>query len=137
MVPSPGWALQQACVATLKANPGLRSMLGGERVYDAPPSRPTYPYVLIGPHTLRDFSSSDSFGKEHILTISAYSRGAGLREAYALAETISAALTIATLSLTGHHLVLLRFDTADIRREADALTSRASLTFRAISEPIS
>ncbi|MBX9619175.1 MAG: DUF3168 domain-containing protein [Hyphomicrobiales bacterium] len=137
MLPSPGFALQQACVATLKANAALRSLLGGERIYDAPPARPPYPYVIVGPHTLRDFSSSESFGKEHIFTISAYSRSAGLREAYVLAEAISAALTSASLSLAGHHLVLFRFDTADIRREADALTSRASITFRAISEPIS
>lgn len=129
------WALQQALIVRLKASQALRTALGGDRVFDAVPSRPAYPYIALGTHTLRDFSSGDSFGQEHTLTFTAYSRSPGFREAYSLADLVSRILTAPALSLTGHQLILLRFVSTDIRRESDALTSRATITFRAISEP--
>lgn len=135
MTISAGFALQQAVFTALKADQALLSLLGDVRIYDAVPPHPVFPYVTVGPHILRDFSTGDSFGREHTLTITAFSRKPGFREVYGLADAVTAALIAAPLSLTGHSLILFRFDNSDVRREANALTSRAAITFRAISEP--
>ena len=85
MTMSAGLALQQAVFAALKSNTPLTRLLGGARIYDAPPGRPTYPFIVLGPHTLRDHSTGDSQGREHIFTVTAFSRSPGLQEAYSLA----------------------------------------------------
>lgn len=136
MTNSAAWAFQRAALSALKASEALRALLGGDHIYDAVPTRPLYPYVTIGPHTLREFSTGDSAGKEHTFTVTAFSRAQGFREVNAIAEAIASALMPQSLSLSGHKLVLLRPDTTEIRRAADALTSRATVIFRAISEPL-
>ena len=133
---SAAWSLQQAIIACLKTNQTLRQLAGGDHIYDAVPARAAYPFVTFGPLTLRDNSTGDSIGHDHIFTLTAYSRSPGFREVYALADAITRALIGAQLQLTGHRLVLLRFETAEFRRETDTQTSRAAIIFRAISEPI-
>lgn len=129
------FSLQQAFFSTLKANEAMIGLVG-TRIYDAVPARALYPYASYGPVSLRDRSDSSNSGHEHIVSIAAYSRQPGYREAYALADAITEAIDATTLNLSGHKLILLRFDNAEFVREADSLTTRALVTFRALTETI-
>lgn len=130
----PAWALQQAIMARLNADPALSGLTAAGHVFDRVPPRAAYPYVAYGPVTVRDWSTGSGPGHEHIVTIAGFSREPGFREAYGLVGALTALLDQASLALTDHHLVLLRFDAADFRREADGLTSKGSATFRALTE---
>ncbi|MES2905717.1 MAG: DUF3168 domain-containing protein [Pseudomonadota bacterium] len=129
------FSLQQAVVTTLKANSALQALLN-DRVFDVVPVRAAYPYLAYGPVNLRDWSTGSNGGQEHGVSISVYSQQPGFREAYSIADAIVAALEAAALTLSGHKLVLFRFDTAEFRRETDTLTTRGVVTFRALTEKL-
>ena len=74
-------------------------------------------------------------GLEHQLTLHAWSRQGGHREAHVIAGVLLQALDDAPLALAGHRLVNFRFSTADVRRESDGRTYRALVRFRAVTEP--
>jgi hypothetical protein len=113
----------------------LIALLGGDRVYDALPQRPTHPHVAIGPVTVRDWSTSSGPGHRHLVTLTAVSREPGFRQVYALAGAIGAAVEREPLALDGHRPVLVHVEATEFRRDADGLTSRGAVTVRAFTEP--
>lgn len=128
-------ALRAAIHTALSADAGLTALLGGPRVYDEPPLNPTFPYVTLGEARANDFSSGSDPGAEHQLTLHAWSRQGGHREAHLIAGALLQVLDDAPLSLSGHHLVNMRFSVADVRRQADGRTYHALVRFRAVTEP--
>jgi hypothetical protein len=129
-------ALRAAIVDRLNADAALIAALGGAKVYDEPPKAAAFPYVTIGEARIANFSAGDDFGEEHQLTLHAWSRQGGHREAHLVAGALMAALDDAPLALAAHRLVNLRFAVADVRREADGRTYHALVRFRAVTEPI-
>ncbi|RAI44105.1 DUF3168 domain-containing protein [Rhodoplanes roseus] len=130
-------ALRSAIYSALSSDGALVALLGGVRVYDAPPSRPAFPYVALGEARITDVSADESPTQEHQLTLHAWSRQGGHREAHQIAGALLQALDDAPLALAGHHLVNLRFSLADVRRETDGRTYHAVVRFRAVTEPAS
>ena len=130
-------ALQAAVQAALLANPALRAALGGPRVYDTLPREAAFPYVILGDARITDHSGDDAPLQEHQLTLHAWSRQGGHKEAHVITGALLQALDDAPLSPAGHRLVQLRFAIADIRREADGRTYHAIVRFRAVTEPLS
>ena len=128
-------ALRAAIHDALLANTPLTSLLGGARVYDEPPRTPAFPYVTLGEARVQDISVADGPTQEHRLTLHAWSRQGGHREAHDIAGALLQALDDAALTLTGYHLVNLRFAVADIAREKDGRTYHALVRFRAVTEP--
>lgn len=128
-------ALRTAIYDALIADTALTSALGGARIYDEPPRGASFPYVTLGEARLLDASADDSQTQEHQLTLHAWSRKGGHREAHVIAGALLQALDDAPLELDGQRLVNLRFSIADIRREADGRTYHALVRFRAITEP--
>lgn len=128
-------ALRAAVHDALAADPALVSVLGGPKIYDEPPRGVAFPYVTMGEARIADFSAGSEPGEEHQLTLHAWSRQGGHREAHMIAGALLQALDDAPLTLAGHHLVNLRFSVADVRREADGHTYHALLRFRAVTEP--
>jgi hypothetical protein len=120
----------------LIADGALTALLGGARIYDEPPRGPSLPYVTLGEARVSDFSTGSEPGEEHQLTLLAWSRQGGHREAHLIAGVLLQALDDAPLALAGHRLVNLRFATADVRREADGRTYHALVRFRAMTEPM-
>jgi len=129
-------ALRAAIHETLCADGALTSALGGARIYDEPPRDVEFPYVTLGEARLIDASSDGGVTQEHLLTLHAWSRKGGHREAHVIAGALLQALDDAPLSPDGHRLVNLRFSIADIRRENDGRTYHALVRFRAVTEPI-
>jgi hypothetical protein len=93
--------------------------------------------VTLGEARVSDFSTASDAGEEHRLTLHAWSRQGGHKEAHIIAGALLQALDDAPLAPAGHHLVNLRFATADIRRDSDGRTYHALVRFRAVTEPTS
>lgn len=128
-------ALRAAIHDALIADAALVSMLGGPKVYDEPPRMAAFPYVALGEARIADFSAGSEPGEEHQLTLHAWSRQGGHKEAHLIAGALLQALDDAPLALADHHLVNFRFSVADVRREADGRTYHALVRFRAVTEP--
>jgi hypothetical protein len=128
-------ALRAAIHDALVADTALTSLLGGPSVFDEPPRDASFPYVTLGEARIADFSTGTDAGEEHQLTLHAWSRQGGHREAHTIAGALLQALDDAPLTLADHRLVNLRFAVADVRREADGRTYHALVRFRAVTEP--
>jgi hypothetical protein len=133
MLPAP-IALRAAIREALLADGALASVLGGGRVHDEPPRGAAFPYVTLGEARLIDASADSGAVQEHQLTLHAWSRQGGHREAHLIAGALLSALDDAPLMLADHRLVNLRFTMADIRRENDGRTYHALVRFRAVTE---
>lgn len=128
-------ALRAAIHDALVADAPLVSLLGGPRVYDEPPRSAEFPYVTLGEARVANFAAGSDPGEEHQVTLHAWSRQGGHREAHMIAGALLAALDDAPIAVAGHHLVNCRFAVADVRREADGRTYHALVRFRAVTEP--
>jgi uncharacterized protein DUF3168 len=128
-------ALRAAIHDALNADGALAALLGGAKVYDEPPKSVAFPYVTLGEARVANFAADEAPGEEHQLTLHAWSRQGGHREAHLIAGALLNALDNAPLALDAHHLVNLRFALADVRREADGRTYHALVRFRAVTEP--
>jgi hypothetical protein len=128
-------ALRAAVHAALAADTALVALLGGPKIYDETPRGVAFPYVTLGEARVSDFSTGSEVGAEHQLTLHAWSREGGHRQAHLIAGALLQALDEAPLALADHHLVNLRFTVADVRREADGRTYHALVRFRAVTEP--
>lgn len=126
-------ALQQAIFTRLTEDEAVAALVG-TRVYDDVPGGAAFPYLSIGAMRSRDWSTGDSTGVEVRLTLAAWSRAHGGREAREIAGAVKAALHDADLALTDHVLVSLRFLDSDMTRERDGITRRQELRFRALVE---
>ena len=129
-------ALRAAVHDALSADAALLSALGGAKIYDEPPRAAAFPYVTLGEARIANYSTGDASGQEHQLTLHAWSRQGGHKEAHVIAGALLQALDDAPLALTDHRLVNLRFAVADVRREADGRTYHALVRFRAVTEPV-
>jgi hypothetical protein len=132
-MPTAATALRAAIYDALLADGALSAVLGGPRVYDEAPQDTVFPYVTLGEMRLADASTASEAGLAHQLTLHAWSRQGGHREAHEIAGALLQALDDAPLMLDGHELVDLRFALADIRREADGRTYHALVRFRALT----
>jgi hypothetical protein len=128
-------ALRAAIHDALVADGPLAAILGGPRIYDEPPLAVVFPYVTLGETRIADWSTGTEAGEEHQLTLHAWSRQGGHKEAHLVAGALLQALDDAPLTLADHRLVNMRFALADVRREADGRTYHALVRFRAVTEP--
>jgi hypothetical protein len=135
-MPTAPVALRAAIHHALSTDSGIVAALGGARVYDEPPREVVFPYVTLGEARILDASADDAPMQEHQLTLHAWSRQGGHKEAHVIAGALLQALDDAALPLAGHRLVNLRFALADIRREPDGRTYHALVRFRAVTEPV-
>jgi len=135
-MPTPASAALRAAVHdALNADAALTALLGGPKIYDEPPRSAAFPYVTVGETRISDYSTGTEPGEEHQLTVHAWSRQGGHKEAHLIAGALLAALDEAPLSLADNHLVNFRFAVADVRREADGRTYHALVRFRAVTQP--
>lgn len=134
-MPDSSAVLRAAIHDALAADASLAAILGGPKIYDEPPKSAAFPYVTLGEARVSDFSTGSEEGAEHQLTLHAWSREGGHREAHLIAGALLQALDDAPLPLAGHRLVNMRFAVADVRRESDGRTYHALVRFRAVTEP--
>lgn len=129
-------ALQEAVFSALTNSTPITTALGGPRIYDDVPQPAAFPYVTFGVSSVRDADSATESHDEHLFTLHVWSRAAGRREAHAIAALIRSALHDASLSLRDHHLVNLRHEFSEARRDPDGETIHGIVRFRAVTEPL-
>ena len=130
------WELQRAIFSALKVDAGLKAEIGDPaRIYDDPPEDAAFPYLTIGEARARDWPGVDG-GLEHEVRLHAFSRYAGRREVKRIMSAAYDALHEASLTLTGHHLVNIRFVFGDAFRRQDGETYQAAMRFRAVTQPL-
>ena len=134
---SASWELQKAIYAALVADATLEALLGGTYIYDDVPRGASFPYVTFAGSTHRDWSTGTETASEHFVTLNAWSKQGGEKQAHLVVEAIRAALHDAALSLDGFRLVNLRHDMSDTGRQAGGETYVGTVRFRAVIEPAS
>ena len=133
---SASWQLQQAVYTVLSGNAPLAALLGGQRIFDDVPQATPYPHVTLGQTSSSDFGTGTEDGEEHILTLHVWSQGGGRGEAQRIMGAIRDALHTASPALTGHTLVNLRQQFADVRRDPDGATIHGLVRYRAVTQPV-
>lgn len=129
--------LQAGIVSALKADAELVALLGdADRILDRVPRDRGFPFVAIGRGSVRDWSTDDRVGDEHLVTLRCWSRATSRTEVLAVADRIAAALT----ALPGDHgdtrIVSFEPVSSDHGYEPADRAWRAVLRFRALAEPI-
>jgi hypothetical protein len=131
------WALQQAVFATLAADGAVKDAAGDPpRLYDSVPRGAAFPYIVIGDDAESDNATATGPGSTHALTIHVWSRAAGRKEARRAVAAVRGALDGAELTLDGHALIDIRWQSSAVTREPDGETFHAQLRFKALTEPI-
>lgn len=127
-------ALQKALIAHLRADSATQALLG-DRIWDAAPSAPSYPHLLIGRSESRPVAA-DGGGIEHLLTLTIVSSFQGSEEAKAAMAAVRLSLADAALETDGVRTVSLGVRFADVWRSPTGSRTYAVLRVRAVTENI-
>lgn len=125
--------LQGAIVTRLKAVSAVTTLIG-QRVYDAVPKDPLFPYVSFGPaDEISD--DADCIGTDQVtMQIDAWSHAVGFPEVKQIAAAVRGALRDFEFSLSANACVSFEHRQTRVFRDPDGLTSHAAIEFRAIVE---
>jgi len=126
--------LQRAVFIALSGDIGLASMIGGNKIYDYAPPAAGFPYITFGRSSVFDWSTATESGIEHILTLHVWSQAKGKKEVLEVMERVGALLHDLALTLSEHHLVLIRLEQSEARFEPDLAAHHGTLRFRALVE---
>lgn len=132
------WPLQQAVFGVLSADPILAGIVG-DRIYDAPPpfetdQAPDSLWITLGDERVDDWSTKDSSGAVHVLTVAVHAPRRGFAEAKAAAGAVSDVLLNAALAPSRGQIVHVGFVSGRTRRSADDLMRRIEMRFRVLVE---
>jgi hypothetical protein len=130
------FALQAAIVAHLKADAGMKALIGDPpRVYDGPSREKVFPFVSYDDARETPLTAAPGH-VEHDIRLSVHSRYEGRREAKEIATAIVSTLNDAALGVAGRRLVSLRAVYSDVfhRQETDA--HQGVIRFRAVTEKV-
>ena len=129
--PDPVLSLQRAIQSAISTDADLIALIGA-RLFDRVPDRARHPYAT---HGTAESSPVDGEGTvEHLVTLEAWSRARGRREALAVLAGLRRALRAIDPALDGHRLVSLR-EVASTVPPGGGGVQRATITFRAVTEP--
>ncbi len=134
MVSPIDWSLQKAIHAALVADASLTALVGGPHVYDHVPRGQPYPYVTFGQSSSRDWSTGTDHGLEMIVTLHVWSRAAGRDEATRIMDAMRTVLHDQPLALDNAHLVNLRHEFSEIRRDPEGDQFHGIVRLRAVVE---
>jgi Protein of unknown function (DUF3168) len=130
----PEAVFQDALVVRLIADGNVKALIGSPaRLYDEAPAGAAYPYVTLGRAVSEDRSAADALMIEHRLTLHAWTRHGGRREAKEIIEAMRAAAHEQVFALDGEWtLVSCRAVYADAFRTADVRIAHGVLRFKAV-----
>jgi len=129
------WPLQQAVYNALVSDAALQGLLGNPaRVFDHAPQGSAFPYLVIGQVSATPFDTKTESGLDQSLTLHTWSRHRGLKETKDIMAAVADALDGQSLTVSGHALVLLRFEFAATVVDDDGLTRHGVQRFRALTQ---
>ena len=132
------WPLQRAIFDALAADPNVTALVG-DRIYDAPPpfeadAAPDAPWLTLGDERVDDWSTKDSTGAVHVLSVAVHAPRRGFGAAKEIAGAVSDALTAAALAPDRGRVVHVGFVSGRTRRSDNDLMRRVELRFRILVE---
>ena len=131
----PAIDLQETIFKALSQDNELLTLLGPNKVFDRVPERVDFPYIVIGRSTTSDWSTSTEDGETIVFFIHTWSRISSRSECHALQAQVKRVLAGSLAPLTDHHLINLRFQLAETRRDRVSEHFHGVLRFRAVTEP--
>jgi hypothetical protein len=129
-------SLQKGLRAALAADTDVTAIVSS-RIYDEPPQNVSFPYLRFGDITPAAFDTDTIEGALVTVSIEGHSRSpSGRVEAAQIAEAVKAALHRQELSVTvqGHTLVELIFETFSVTRDAEGRGYTAVIVLQAMLE---
>jgi hypothetical protein len=104
------FAVQDAVFDALAAAAAVTAFVGS-RIYDGlAPEQVSFPYILIGESNGQSFDTKTDDGMEQVLEIHTFSQYRGNKQARQIMGAVLDAIDRQALSVTGHDLVLLRYE---------------------------
>lgn len=123
-------SLQKAIYQTLTDDITLMAMITG--VFDYVPQDIVHPYITLGNAEIADWSSKTTNGTAQIVALYVFSRSAGRKQAADIMERIYTLLHQVGIAVSGQTLVMMRFINSEITQEADGLSYKGAMKFRAL-----
>ncbi len=144
MTAESAWPLQQAVDTALRADATLIALLadGADGIYDGTPQDSLFPYVVIGNNATRPNDTMTEDGAEVIMMIHTWdspddaAAAVGSSLTQRIMSAITDALDQATLTVTDHTLILLRFEFSEVLHDPDSLTIHGVQRFRALTQVV-
>ena len=127
--------LQRAVFQALSANNDLITALGGLKIYDHATESVDFPYIILGRISSVDWSTVTEDGAEHRLTVHLWSQRSGRVQLFQLQQMVEDTLHDADLPGQDHHIVNLRLEAFEARRDASSNNLHGIMRFRAVTEP--
>lgn len=121
-------ACQKALYAALSADSLPDLALNG--VFDHVPEDTPYPYITLGDALWQDWSTQTTEGSDIAVNLQIYSRKGGRKEALEIMARLYERLHDGALDITGHALVMMRCESAQVDMLEDGLTYRGGLRLR-------
>ncbi len=129
-----GRAVQRALYETLAADAALMARVTG--IFDHVPDRQRLPYITVGEAVETDWSATEFSGRDHRLSVHAWSAHAGMGEAKDLLALVDAALEHMPENLDGHRLVSLRFLSSRVFADVEDSIRHGVTEYRARTERV-
>jgi len=129
----PSLELQAAIVTKLKANAGVKAVVGDPaRVYDEVPPGPTFPYISIGDSQVLPDKADCIDGTEIFFSIDGWARDKSIPMVKKISKAVVAALDDQDLTVSGYSVIVFELNTVNYLRDPDGLTRHVALNFRAL-----
>lgn len=128
--------LQKVVYTALSGNAPLMAKITG--VFDEADENAALPIVVVGDGTSLENSTKTEVGQDTTLTLHAWSEAGGRMEVKEIMSLVFDALEGASLTLSGHSLVLLRFEFSEDFREVEGKRNlyHGVMKFRALTQKI-
>lgn len=110
-------AVQAALVTALQGHAPIASVVSG--IYDGPPPRAAWPYVVIDDGSTSDWSHKSGRGREHRIGIIIWDDGEAPGRLHRLIAEAEVAIEAMAGDLGGHRLVSMAFVRSRVVRDPD------------------
>lgn len=108
-------ALHEAVIAALQASVPIMAAVSG--VYDGPPPRAAFPYIVIGDGTQSDWSTKTATGREIRLTLTIWDDGEQPARLHTLMHQLEDIVATLPRGLDGWHIASITFLRAMVVRD--------------------
>lgn len=130
-------ALRAAIQTRLGADTALTALIGAGRVHDEAPRAARGVYVVHGVVDARDWSTGGDKGCEQDVTLVVWAgESASAKQALQAAACVAAALDEAELTLPGHRLINLRWQSSRLARDQKTGLAFVTIRLRAATETL-
>ncbi len=129
----PAVELQKGLFDKLRNDATLTALLGGSaKIYDSPPDGAVTPYVTIGDDTASDEGTKTYRGQQITATIHSWSQKKSRAEVKGIMDRIWSLLHEGTITISGHSLILMRFEFGNTELDPDDRTYHGIQRFRVL-----